>query len=390
MRVSKEKKSTIPKKGVGARRSINDESDELVFAVCQRFFEHIQGKSRKGVATAVAEWLAEEYGRADLTREKIYPLVWLGIRRNFLFLQAPVEKELSAKIIDKFNLAQFLTAQDGSVNVVNVSGKEASKQVASVAADKIVELICKIEAEKKREAELKNEDPEKVRVHLGLGAGYAAMEIAKRLSSRTLSQAPKLTLHAISSGGYYTAEPQYDPTTYFTYFIDKQLDVECVGFFSTPIVQNESYKQIMRKPSLRSAFERRDEIDVVVTSLATADDEHGLVRQYLGRLKRNDWIEEDALKTLKSDGWVGDVLFQPYSKTSATQAKTIRTVALFDLADIAEFVKTPNKHVVLIGGPCNACGALKTNALRPLLTEPSLRVWNHLFIDRETASQLVE
>lgn len=37
-------------------------SDELVFAVCQRFLAQT-GKSRKGVASAVVQWLRETYGR---------------------------------------------------------------------------------------------------------------------------------------------------------------------------------------------------------------------------------------------------------------------------------------------------------------------------------------
>ena len=53
-------------------------------------------------------------------------------------------------------------------------------------------------------------------------------------------------------------------------------------------------------------------------------------------------------------------------------------------------VKSADKHVVLIGGPCGDCAVAKTEALRPLLEERSLRVFSHLVLDAGTAERLLE
>ena len=82
----------------------SQESDELVFAVCDRFLAQLDQQynprspgadgGRKGAAAAIADWLKEKWGRDDLTREKIYPLFWEAARRRFLFLQPPREMHL--------------------------------------------------------------------------------------------------------------------------------------------------------------------------------------------------------------------------------------------------------------------------------------------------------
>ena len=379
------------------RSSLSAESDELIFAVCERFFNQLspqapgateRGKRQKGAASSVADWLAKERGRPDLNREKIYPLVWEALRRNYLLLHPPVEKDMREALIEKYGLREHLESCDGNVTITNVVGSTASKHVNSTAADIIIELIDKINRDKKNRAISRGEDPNEVRVHLGVGAGYAAMEVAKRLAARASAELPKLTLHAITPGGFYIAEQQKDTSTYFSYFVDQSIDVECVGFFATPVVMGTSLDSLKTNPSLRSCFERRDEIDVVLTSLASSSDPHGLLKQYFAYLHNQGFLEEDVLATLESQGWVGDLLFQPYSSKQAIYPQTTRAVALFDFNELVEFSRRPGKYVVLSGGPCGDCGAPKTEALRPLLTEPSLRAWTHLALDREAAKQL--
>ncbi len=380
------------------RTSVTAESDELVFAVCERFFNQLAPKGSsdlsanrargKGAASAVSEWVRKERNRQDLNREKIYPLVWEALHRNFLLLCAPVEKDLRNNLIQKYELQHHLSSCGGDVVVTNVMGNTASKHVNTTAADLIVDLIGKINLKKKSSAIAEGKNPNDVRVHLGVGAGYAAMEVAKRLSNRAGAELPKLTLHAITPGGYYIAEQQKDTSTYFSYFVERSIDVECVGFFSTTVVMEDSYDSFKTNPSLRSCFERRDEIDIIVTSLASSSDPHGLMGQYFDYLKSRNLIEEDVRQTLENQAWVGDLLFQPYSPTKPIYPKTLRTVALFDFKELVQFSLKQDKYVVLCGGPCADCGAPKTEALKPLLTNPSLRAWTHLVLDREAARQL--
>ncbi len=389
------------------RIAVTKEPDELVYAAAETYFSTMQpdeeddsakvdgkkkgrAKATKGCATRAANDLKERFDRQDLTRERIYPLIWEAIRRKFVVMNAPIEENLSRQLIEKFDLAQHLEATNGAITVVNVVGNITSQHVGEAAADRIVNLIDKVRKEKEARAIANGEDPENVKVHLGLGAGFTAMTLADRLSTRFSAATPKLMLHALTPGGYYFQKQQNSPTSYFQRFFDKQFDVECQGMFAPPIVEVENYERLRANPSLRASFTLRDEIDILVTSLATSNDPHGLVRQYFTHLHENRYIEEDAVKTLDAQGWIGDVLFQPYSATQAIHPKTLRTVALFNFKELVDFSKRPDKHVVVIGAPCGECHASKASAVLPLLKEPSMRLWNQLFIDRVAAIKLLQ
>jgi hypothetical protein len=42
-----------------------------------------------------------------------------------------------------------------------------------------------------------------------------------------------------------------------------------------------------------------------------------------------------------------------------------------------------------VAAPCGICNEPKGAAIRPLLKEENLRLWNHLFIDLTTAQNLL-
>jgi hypothetical protein len=87
---------------------------------------------------------------------------------------------------------------------------------------------------------------------------------------------------------------------------------------------------------------------------------------------------------------VGDVSYRPYSNTAPIiTSEGIRAVSLFELEDLVELARKPNKHVVLVAAPCGICNEPKGAAIRPLLKEENLRLWNHLFIDLTTAQNLL-
>ena len=77
------------KRKSAVRWHASQESDELVFAVCDRYFMQLGKSSQasveeghiRGAASAVADWIKKEKGRGDLTREKIYPLFWEACHR---------------------------------------------------------------------------------------------------------------------------------------------------------------------------------------------------------------------------------------------------------------------------------------------------------------------
>ena len=100
-------------------------------------------------------------------------------------------------------------------------------------------------------------------------------------------------------------------------------------------------------------------------------------------------VRENVLEDLKKEGWVGDVMFLPYSTEKAIESQILRPVTLFNFNELCEFSKQPGKYVIITCSPCNDCNQRKTEAIRPLLENPNLRMWTHLIIDRPTAEDLV-
>lgn len=389
----------VKKKAKNLRWHPGNESDELVYAVCDRYFSqlgittnksdvHKEGEERqRGAAASVAEWVQAEYNRPDITREKIYPLFWEAFCRGFLLLQPPWEKSLMGNLKEHFQLESYR----GEIIVTNVQGTSAAQHVTSTAADLIVKLIEKIGRE--RRARFPN-DPDAQSVHLGMGAGFAAMLVAKRVAQKFLSgeEMPPLVLHAISSGGFTPQEPHKAPTVYFTYFDPGVTNIKTVALFSETVVNSDDYETIKKNPGVRHCFERKHEIDIIVTSLADAKHEHGLLRHYLSHLSEQKYLDANIIEKMHRDGWVGDVQFRPYTaEGSAPDICPIRAVTLFEIDEMVNLVKeNRDKYVVLIAGPCGECGASKVNALRPLLANENLRLWTHLVTDSKTARELLE
>ena len=389
-----------------ARWHASQETDELIFAVCDRYFSQL-GRTAKdkgensendanpethekhrGAASSVADWVQKAKGRTDITREKIYPIFWEACHRGFLLLQPPPEHHLRKKLENNFSLYKH----PGEVTVVNVSGENAAQHVTSVAADQIVELIERVWKEKKQQYP---NNPEKHEVHLGMGAGYATMLVARRLAYKIRSgtEVPRIVLHAISSGGFLPNEPYKSPSTYFSYFDPALMNVNFVALFSATVVSNSDYENQKSNPAIRYSFEKRDEIDIIVTSLASADHEHGLLGQYLTHLIDQGLLSRNVLTKMLEAGWIGDVQFRPYSVEGPLPESVcpVRAVTLFELDELVNIAKdrTNGRYVVLVAGPCGECGATKKNALRPLLDNEKLRLWTHLIVDAKTVKELL-
>ncbi len=373
----------------------SQESDELVFSVCDRFLSHLaqqydprSGKpeaARTGSAAAIADWLNKRWGRKDLTRERIYPLFWEAVRRNYLLLQPPRELHFAQRLAEAFGVSRYAEDTE-TIQVVNRRGPDALTHVATAGADLVLSLIKRLGKKKKEQGAA---DP---RIHLGLGGGFSAMMVAKRLASRLYSdlQCPPLVLHALTAGGFLVDQPQKAPVTYFSYFDDLLTKTEYVGLFSATVVPSGDYGQVIAHPGVHESFERAGEIDIVVTSFATARDEHGLLNQYLKHLIDKGELRREVLEDMKALGWVGDVQFRPYSAGGPiVEGCPVRAVTLFEIADLVAWAERPDKYVVLLAGPCSECGTTKTEAMLPLLTQPELRLWTHLVTDVQTAAELL-
>jgi hypothetical protein len=407
----------------GKRWRPSDEDDDLIFAVCHKFLYQV-GKTcepdtigdsstngsndgaekpakpkeaaRRGAAAAVAEWLKEEWDRPDLNRERIYPLFWEAVRRNLLFLQPPPEKALAAQLREAYNLNDY----EGEVHVVNARNEVESNHLNTFTADLVHSLIGKVSKAKEkkwRPDEEGDEDSNAIKVHLGMGAGYAAAQVAKRLADRLRSDPkhPTLVLHALSSGGFLVNDPHKAPVTYFSYFSEfgsnTKGTIEYVALYSQTVVNDQEYKQLQLNPGIRKSFEQKGEIDIVISSLADGKHKHGLLVQYLNHLVSEGELDVSVLENMRKAGWCGDVQFRPYSETGPLLEECpVRAVTLFEINELVEMAKEDNRYVVIVAGPCGECGEPKVDAIHPLLKQKTLRLWTHFVTDAQTARRLLQ
>lgn len=330
-------------------------SDELLFAVCEKFLNLEK-------PTQIAEWV-EENG-PPCTREQIYPLVHKALKQDFVRLNPPRDLLMAQQLVQKY-------PQAADVRVVSTRGSSAIEHLGSAAAELVSSLI----------KDLCKSKPE---VHLGFGAGGSTQQVARQLGSllRKETGLPKLVIHAMSSG-FAVNDPLTAPIAFFSYFAEIIPTPGFVGLFAPAVVKYKEYDKVKSWPGVADSFKQAKKLDIVITSLARAEDEHGLLNRFL---RDNNAI---GLRNLERAGWVGDVQWRPYGKNGPITADTgRRAVTLFELDQLKSMVEK-GKHVVLVAGPCGRCGESKSSALRPLLEQPDLRVANHLVTDIATVEKLL-
>ncbi|NIA14725.1 MAG: hypothetical protein GWP08_11650 [Nitrospiraceae bacterium] len=345
----------------GTRHNI---PDPYIFFVCEKFLEN-EG------ATQIAKWLRDQ-GFTTVTRERIYSLIREGKDLGYIRLCPPEEMALNRRLAAVFPQAA------ADISVLNVQDEPgAVNHLTMAGAEKALVLV----------KELGNR---KDMVHIGLGAGGTterfARHFASLLRSQTQSQVPKLVLHALSSG-FAPRHPITAPVAFFSYFMALNLDIDYMGMFSEPVVPWNQYEAVKTRTGVREAFEAAEDIDIIVSSLSSRDDEHGL---FINFLESNETEAPRARGILEEAGWCGDVQWRPYSnKGPIMEDIGARHVTLFELEDLVRLSRTPDKHVILISGRCVQCNTPKNTALLPLMREESLRVFNHLITDITTATQLL-
>jgi hypothetical protein len=332
--------------------------EELAFRATEWFLDDVRPQE-------IANRLSEIAGD-KVTRQDVYPMLRDAVEFGYLLLSPPVHRSLQ-------NALEKLPNK-GSVRVVNVPRTDStSEHLAAAAAELVLDLIRDIGGERAT-----------VPVHVGLGIGGMSMRFSRHLAAlmRADRASQRLVVHALTPAGSVSA-PLENPISSFSYFHDAVDDVEFVGLFAEPIVPCERYDaEVMTNPIVRRSFEQKDKIDIVITSLADGTHEHGSLRQYL---------EEWNLPFDRSDEWAGDVQLRPYSaKGPILLEHGGKPVTLFELPELVAMAEKRNKYVVLVCGPCGKCRHSKAEALYPLLTQASLRLWTHLVVDRDTGSEVLD
>jgi len=212
------------------------------------------------------------------------------------------------------------------------------------------------------------------------------MMVARQLGRLLKSEngLPDLVFHALTSG-FSVREPISAPVAMFSFFNEAATNVGYVGLFSEAVVRTAEYEGVVRLPGVRESFDEKDKINIIITSHASSNNESGQLYQFMKQ------YSSSGFDALKMEGWVGDVLFRPYSELKPILIDSgIRAVTLFEIGELIEICKKGGRYIVLISGPSSRSPAFstKSDALRPLLSQ-DLRVWTHLVTDAGTAIEVL-
>jgi hypothetical protein len=341
-------------------KTLRDLDDSVLVVACEMF---LSGDKAVAIRDEVNERIGKLGHDYEITRERVYPLLGLARERGFLHFAPPEDVLLTRRIADFYHLEE---------DQIHVANSGALDHVAASAATLLVDLI--VAAGRKKD-----------NVHVGLGGGYTSRLVAKHLAVglRGVEHLPKLTLHALSSG-FDPRNPNTAPVTFFGFFDRIGIDVDFVGLFSPPVVATADYPTTIKLHGVKESFAAKDDLDIVVTSLGSASHDHGDFNKFI------DLGGKRSRAILTKAGWVGDVQYRPYSREGPIMVDAkIRSVTLLELHELVTMAADPDKHVVVVGGPCGRCTASRADALRPLLESPNLKVWSHFVMDVGTASELL-
>jgi hypothetical protein len=381
----------------------------VVFFACHAF---IEGRN--------ADWIARElreHFNEPMHRTQVYSLLEEGRKRGYFHPTPPDEIRLAERMMDLFvrqptssgvrdASSEAATATGGrgqpqartdsrKIRVVSHGFVPSLENVAAAAAETAEKVITGLYetryARLRRKPPSRHEhtaDPTLPAVHVGIGAGSTTQRVTRYLAERvrSLDVRPHLVLHALSSG-FNVQQPTTAPVAFFSYF-DGMPEVEFRGLFSSGYATREEWHTMRRNVGVRESFACRDEIDVIITSLATVDDPHGELNRFMAL---NTDFGPEVRKILdETEKREGDVMYRPFSKTRPiTREVAIRAVTLFELEELVAFAKRADHTVILVAGPCAECKKMRTRALLPLLREPSLAVWTHVVTDDLTAEECI-
>ncbi len=222
--------------------------------------------------------------------------------------------------------------------------------------------------------------------HVGFSGGVSMRTLAARaaqLLREPIDHLPKeIVFHAMVAGFDVTA-PTTDPNAFFTYFVrDPAMKVETsfVGLHAPALVAPRLLKELRRQPGIKEAYQRKHEINVIVTGASCLHDEHSALRRRLE-------VAGEPMDALEKTGWAGDILWEPIGLDGPIELKSeLRPMTLLSLSEVSKKV-ADNTHVILVAGPCSICHTPKTEIVRVVL-EQEQRLITHLACDSRCGREL--
>lgn len=325
---------------------------ELDFSIADQFFR----QKKKPAEIAI---------NLGITREAIYPAIQRLRDRHAIHYLPPLDRTTKETLAKRYRLSE------DSLTVVDLNLDPGREYFAAVVAELALRRIKQV-GQSRADG-----------VGVGLGPGGATRDVARVLGNLMKSDAdtPQLRLVTISSACPATC-PEVSPTAFLNFFPHSVVK-QRIGLFAEPIVSADAFAELRTRPGVREAFQAKPDIDVVISAMGNAADEHDLLQMLMRE------FGEDV-QALEKQRWVGNVMYRPYNAKGPIheQGREQRAVTLFELEDFVQMSKTRNKHVILIARSCGGCPKSKAASLRPLLERPELRLWSDLIMDVKTASEL--
>ena len=194
-------------------------------------------------------------------------------------------------------------------------------------------------------------------------------------------------------------EPEFAAGSFFS-LLPRDVALDFVGLFAETLVPARNFLEIQDRPGVREAFGEKEEIDIVVTSMGDLEDRDDLLRTFLQSADElppdheeiREGHQSKHLAALREKGALASVAYLPYSQWGPVQQEgnDLRAVTLFEIKELVQRAQLKNKYVVLIARRCGKCGRDRSDALRPLLTIPELKVlWTTIVMDVTTARGLL-
>jgi len=359
-------------------------SDALIYRATELFLS--KGVKVESVSDQLNREFEGELSTQRLTRQSIYQLVAEARDKDILRLIPRTKDEMESKFISKFSSYPFRREVNiNPVRIVNAPPLSNDEATSAAAADLVVQLIRKLDADR-RTSGWKTNGP----IGLGIGPGRATQQFARVLGSihSMDTSIPQIALFGISAG-CVAKRPQYASTAFYSFFTRV---TTCTGLFAQPLVRAKDFESLRKAPEVRQAFDEKQNIDIIVTSMGSFRTcKHSVFRKIMDPLPA-----EDKPKWLKD--CVGDVQYRPFSKDGPLieNLNEYRLVTLFELEELVSLATTAGKYVVLIARHCSGCAAdssvkkaakARAFSLLPILTSPNLHLFSHVVTDVPTATE---
>lgn len=344
------------------RKALRDGKDpvEITAAVCKYV-------CRGYPATEIVDLMESEQG-VKMNREEPYQYLSFAARSGWLTFDAP----------HAYALRDELKRSCGWLTDFDVVHTSVFEDVAGHGADMLVEMI--------QRWHLRN--PKTKEVHVGVAGGHGMRKLSQsvaRLLRRPVPDLPqKIVFHAMVAG-FDVRDPRTDPNAFFTYFFEDpsmQVETGFVGFRAPPLVPTARMSELMAFPGVKESYEAAKDLNIIVTSGSCWMDDHSLLHSFME-------TSPQSLRQLSKAGCIGDILWRPVGPTGPIEIPTAtRAMTLLELSQLQQGIQEGNLEVLLVLGPCGACGRPKQEILEPVLkTRPPLLT--HLVVDSLSARALL-